>query len=547
MNRAACDYMNIKPVNHSGKNILALGISSDFSVPISENQSESTIKIFRKDLTFILRGTHLEDSPQTGSTLWTIDPLEGKTLRTSGSPCTATEHELNAIIESVSEGIYVTDGEGKTLRVNSAFQRITGIKAEDVEGVGVDDLIKNDVFRKSATLSVLNEKRQISMIETLKIGKEVLLTGTPVFDDEGNIFRVVTTLRDIKRLNNLQKQLAEFQEKTELYEKEVSHLRLQQMNMEDIVINSPKMHEIVETAIRMGGVNTNILISGESGVGKEIIAKIIHKAGTGENSPLITCNCSAIPESLIESELFGYEGGAFTGAKKEGSPGMFELAKGGTLFLDEIGELSLNFQAKFLRAIQEKEITRVGGTKSIKLDFRLIAATNRDLEEMVRKRMFRSDLFYRLNVVPISIPPLRERKDSITAFVYKFLEIFNKQFNRNVQISPEALQLLEDYDWPGNVRELKNIIERMVVLVVGNVIRENDVPAYIKGLQMTLVDGGITVNNIMPLKKAIADLESQLLEKTYKKYKSTRKAAEVLGISQSQISRKLGRYGIYEE
>ena len=495
----------------------------------------------------LFKSTPCEAGPGSAGLLWTIDLIDTENHpKQDSSFCRTTEQELNAIIESVSDGIYVTDGEGKTLRVNTAFQQITGIKAEDVEGINVDDLIKKDVFRKSATLSVLSERRQISMVEELKIGKEVLLTGTPIYDEDGNIFRVVTTLRDIKSLNSLKRQLAEFQEQTQLYKKEVSHLRLQQMNMEDIVINSQTMHEIVETAIRVGGVNTNVLITGESGVGKDIIAKIIHKTGSGEDAPLITCNCSAIPESLIESELFGYVGGAFTGAKKEGSPGMFELAKGGTLFLDEIGELSLNFQAKFLRAIQEKEITRVGGNKPIKLDFRLIAATNRDLEEMVRKRLFRSDLFYRLNVVPITIPPLRDRSDSITAFVYKFLELYNKQFNRSVQINPEALQLLEDYDWPGNVRELKNIIERMVVLVVGNVIQEKDVPSYIKGIQTTSPDGEVTVHNIMPLKTAVEDLEFQLLKKTYGKYKSTRKAAQILGISQSQISRKLSKYGLYQ-
>ena len=226
---------------------------------------------------------------------------------------------------------------------------------------------------------------------------------------------------------------------------------------------------------------------------------------------------------------------------------MFELAKGGTLFLDEVGELSLSIQAKFLRAIQEKEITRVGGRNPINVDFRLIAATNKDIASLVEKKLFRRDLFYRLNVVPIYIPPLRERRDSITIFVYKFLELFNKQFKRSIQISPEALQLLENYSWPGNVRELKNIIERMVVLVVGNVIKEKDVPQYIRGAEANFSSGKVIVSNIMPLKTAISEVESQLLEKTYKKYRSTRKTAQILGLSQSQISRKLGKYGIYSK
>ncbi len=544
MNPKAETILKLNTDKHTGRVLWETDLAPEILLILTSKKTGYTHRLDVGGESILVKGLPFSDKTEAKGSIWIIQ-------RTSDAPetdsliCKTTEQELNAIIESVSDGIYVTDGKGITLRVNSAFQQITGIKENDVKGLHVEDLIKMDVFRKSATVSVLAEKRQVSMVENLKIGKEVLLTGTPVFDNNNEIFRVVTTLRDIESLNELKKKLAVSQEKTKLYEKELFQLRLQQMDMENVVINSRQMHEAVQTAMRLGEVNSNVLISGESGVGKDIIARIIHKTGLGEDAPLITSNCGAIPESLIESELFGYEGGAFTGAKKEGSPGLFELARGGTLFLDEIGELPISFQSKFLRAIQEKEIRRVGGNKPIKLDFRLIAATNRDLEEMVSRKLFRSDLFYRLNVVPLNIPPLRERRESIVIFVYKFLEVYNRQFNRVVQISPEALQILEDYDWPGNVRELKNLIERLVVLVVGNVIEANDIPRYIRSVHSEETENQISLHGIMPLNRAIEELEYQLLTKTYKKYSSTRETAKILGISQSQVSRKLTKYNIY--
>lgn len=544
LNSKAEKLLKLSAEKHTGKCLWEIDISPEILLLLTSKKTGVPHRLYTGGETIYMNGLPFSDNSSSVGFIWMIqkNPEAGEI---NPYLCNATEQELNAIIESVSDGIYVTDGNGFTLRVNSAFQRITGIKAKDVQGRHVEELIRMDVFRKSATVSVLAEKRQVSMVEKLKIGKEVLLTGTPVYDDKHEIFRVVTTLRDIESLNELQKKLAASQEKTKLYEKELFQLRLQQVDMENVVINSRQMHEAVQMAIRLGEVNSNVLISGESGVGKDIIARIIHKTGLGGDAPLITCNCGAIPESLIESELFGYEGGSFTGSKKEGSPGLFELSRNGTLFLDEIGELSLNFQAKFLRAIQEKEIRRVGGNKSIKLDFRLIAATNKDLEDMVKKKLFREDLFYRLSVVPLHIPPLRERKESIIIFVYKFLEVFNKQFNRSVQISPGALQILEDYNWPGNIRELKNLIERLVVLVLGNVIEAADIPRHIRSSLTEEIENPISLRNIMPLDKAVEELELQLLTKAYKKYPSTRETAKILGISQSQVSRKLSKYNIY--
>ena len=320
INQAANSFLEIKNINTIGKSIWEVGISSELLVTLTHNYSKKEIRLIKNEKNYILRCNSFEYNTNFSGWIWSIDFFSiDDDIKIKNVINSASEQELNAIIESVSDGIYVTDGKGKTLRVNSAFEQITGIKSRDVVGKNVDKLVEKDIFRKSVTLSVLEEKRQISMVEELKIGKEVLLTGIPVYDDKGNIFRVVTTLRDIKGLNTLKKQLAEFQVKNQLYKKEVSYLRFRQMNMDDVVISSPIMQEVVETAIRVSEVNSNVLITGESGVGKEIISRIIHKSGLGEDAPLITCNCSAIPESLIESELFGYVGGAFTGARKEGS------------------------------------------------------------------------------------------------------------------------------------------------------------------------------------------------------------------------------------
>jgi len=546
INPAAEQLLGVRLKNVLNRSVWDIGIPSEILIALTPDEAGKVRRLDVRGETVIIKGEPYRTSDKTTGTLWIFQKTGGNLQKGEGNH-TPVEQELNAIIESVSDGIYVTDGKGYTLRVNSAFQQITGIKAEEVVGKHVEELLAMDVFRKSATVSVLEQQKQVSMVEQLKIGKEVLLTGTPVYNDKNEIFRVVTTLRDVELLDDLRKQLAESQEKTKLYEKELFELRLQQMDMDDIVITSRPMREIVQMAMRLGEVNSNVLLTGESGVGKDIIAKIIHKTGCGEDAPLITCNCGAIPESLIESELFGYEGGAFTGAKKEGSPGLFELSLGGTLFLDEIGELPYSFQAKFLRAIQEREIKRVGGKNTIKLDFRLIAATNRNLEDMVKEKLFRSDLYYRLNVVPIFIPPLRERSESIVSFVYKFLQKYNRQFGRNMQISPEALQMLEDYEWPGNVRELKNTIERLVVLAVNDVIKPADLPRNIRGEHPVEKPGHILVSDIMPLSKAVDELEYQLLSKTYSKYPSTRKTARILGISQSQVSRKLSKYNLYTQ
>lgn len=452
--------------------------------------------------------------------------------------------ELDTMIESISDGIYVTDGEGTTLRINSAYERITGIQDAEVIGRNMEDLVQEGVYSESVTMLVLEEREPVTIVHKIKTGKEVLITGTPVFDEDGKIVRVVTTVRDLAELNTLKQQLAETRKLSERYHSELVQLRLQQLNLENVVIQSEAMQNVIKLALRVGEVNSTVLITGESGVGKEIVARTIHANGRADEGPLIKVNCGAIPENLLESELFGYDKGAFTGARKEGKPGLFEVSEGGTLFLDEIGELSLNLQVKLLRAIQDKEIVRVGGVNPVKIDARIIAATNRNLEQMVKEGKFREDLYYRLNVVPIHVPPLRERCEDVLPLVHHFLGRFNRQFKTSKRFSPEAMEALERYDWPGNVRELENTVERLVVLTSEDLVEFGALPEYIRREEFMKTPSNIVVPGLMPLEDAVEEVEKQLIAKTLQKYSTTREVAKALGVSQPTIVRKMKRYGL---
>jgi len=449
--------------------------------------------------------------------------------------------ELDAIIESSYDGFYITDGNGYTLRINSAYSRITGIKPEEVIGKHMKELVDKGVYSQSVTLLVLKKKKPVTIMHDIKTGKRVLITGNPVFNEKGEIERVVTNVRDITELNRLKKQLEETKELTQRYHMELQELRNKQQELDGIVAKSTEMRKTIEMAEKVAKVDSTVLILGESGVGKEILAKIIHASSRRNNGPFIKVNCAAIPETLLESELFGYEGGSFTGAKKKGKPGMFELARNGTIFLDEIGELPLNLQPKLLRVIQDRELIRVGGSHPVELDVRIIAATNRDLEEMVRKGKFREDLFYRLNVVPITIKPLRERKDDILPLIVHFVERFNKKYQLNKRFASTTVDILMEYTWPGNIRELENMIERLMVMVNDDVIQPHHLPGRIKGTALT-INHLLKDDAIIPLKKAVAETEKNLIKKALEKYKTTRKAAKALGIDQSTVVRKAQKY-----
>ncbi|SHH51710.1 PAS domain S-box-containing protein [Caloranaerobacter azorensis DSM 13643] len=446
--------------------------------------------------------------------------------------------ELEAVIESSYDGLVVTDGNGRILKTNSAWRKMVGYKTKKEESV--KDMENKNIIFPSATLLVLKEKRRISFIQYAHNDKEYLATATPIFDNDSSVKMVVTNIRDIDELNRLREQIEETR-KLQKYHKETKRIKYKDYYNENIVVNSIEFGEVLGLASSVAKVDSTVLILGESGVGKEIVANFIHNLSIRKDKPFIKINCGAIPENLIESELFGYETGAFTGAKKKGKPGLIELADEGTLFLDEIGELPLNLQVKLLRVIQERKIMRIGGIKEKYVDVRIIAATNRDLYKMVQRGEFRADLYYRLNVVPIEIPPLRKRKTDILPLCYHFLDIFNSKYRCNKRLSKSVEKILEDYNWPGNVRELENLIERVVVTTPGDIIDVKDLPMFL--LENTN-DGSkkIDIEGIMPLREAVELVEKKLIKRAYKQCKSTYEMAKVLGVNQSTVVRKIQKY-----
>ncbi|QGT98660.1 Transcriptional regulator [Candidatus Syntrophocurvum alkaliphilum] len=479
------------------------------------------------------------DSEQIGRVLVLRDISEIETMIQKSEYTKRLNRELEAIIESSFDGLYVTDGQANTLRLNKGFERIMGITQEQCVGRNMKELVDRGVFSRSGTLVALETGDRATLTLTASTGKEALVTSNPIYDEKGNIILVVTNVRDITELNELQRRLERVEGLQELYKTELQQMKLE--NSRKLIMNSTKMKELINMAMRVADVDSTVLIQGESGVGKELIAETIHFNSNRNDTPFIRLNCGAIPENLLESELFGYEAGAFTGANKNGKVGLFELAQGGILFLDEIGELPLNLQVKLLRVLQDKEIMRVGGVKPIKVNTRIIAGTNRDLMSMVDKNLFRLDLYYRLNVIPITVPPLRERREDIPALMNYFINEFNQKYGMKKRLDNKVYNNLIEYNWPGNVRELENLIERLVVTSIDNTININDLPSsYIKTSSTMLEDD----KQIIPLQQAVENTERKLLENAFSRYRTSYQVAQALKVNQSTIVRKVHKYGI---
>lgn len=447
--------------------------------------------------------------------------------------------ELDAIIENSYDGIYITDRQGVTWKTNSAIERITGIPKEYYIGKNVNALIKRGILEDSVTHKVVEQRRIISVVQKNYAGKETLITGAPVFNEEGNVEKVVTNIRDLSNLNELQAELSKVHKLKDKYKKEIDRLKNKSDQSGEIITNSNKMKTIYETADRIVNIDATVLILGETGVGKDVLAKYIYNHGVRfKEGEFIKINCGAIPPELLESELFGYESGAFTGASQKGKPGMFEMADKGILFLDEIGELPLALQVKLLRVLQEGEIQRIGGTKPKKVDVRVMAATNRNLISRIEQGDFREDLYYRLNVIPITIPPLKERRDDILALTRLFLNQANDKYKMTKELDYELKEFFYSYNWPGNIRELANLIERLVVTTPSEVITMENLPAEYGESK------NATVNTVVPLKHAVEMAEEKVLSLAVKKYASTYDIAKALETSQPTVVRKLKKYSL---
>lgn len=444
---------------------------------------------------------------------------------------------LVAILDSIYDGLYITDGQANTILINQAYQVISGLRPEEVLGENMRDIVARGLIDRSGTLRVMETKAPVTLEQTFRTGKEALITSTPCFNEAGEISMVITVVRDMTELYGLQEKYRESEERRKA---EMGFLRRHQQFSSRLVANDPKTVDTLSRAKKVAALDTTILLLGETGVGKEQFARFIYENSQRADQSFISINCGAIPPTLIESELFGYERGAFTGAKREGKMGVFESADKGTVFLDEIGDLPLEMQVHLLRVLQEMQITRVGGTRSIPVNVRIIAATNRDLLDMVHKKTFREDLYYRLNVVPIEIPPLRERPGDVVPLVQTFLRETNKKYRFQKVFSPAALKAIQKYNWPGNVRELKNVVEQAVILSDQNEILPSDLPiaCCFGGERAQQSHAGTAFS----LKKAVARFEYQYICEAYDQYKNVRDAAASLGMDPATFVRKRKKY-----
>ncbi|MCB2227119.1 MAG: sigma 54-interacting transcriptional regulator [Desulfarculaceae bacterium] len=449
--------------------------------------------------------------------------------------------QLEAIFETSHDGLYIADGNAVTVRVNSAYEKITGLKRENLLGRNTRDLVEEKFFDHSVTLEVLQKGRSVTIMQNIRGSKQVMVTGTPILDDEGKVALVVTNVRDMTSLNNLRGQLEQSRLLSSRYYQSLIEQEQYESALTDMVVKSSAMELVLAKAVKVAAVDAVVLITGESGVGKTLLARTIHRMSGRRHRPLVKINCGAIPASLMESELFGYRKGAFTGADPAGKAGLMEAAHKGTIFLDEVAELTPAMQVKLLQVIEEGVFTRVGDTSPTKVDVRVIAATNRELKREVASGRFRQDLFYRLNVVPIEIPPLRQRREDIPLFCKRFLEGYEKSQGMKKRLAPEVVDALMGYAFPGNVRELMNVLERMAIMSEGELIGAPDLPA-----ELRQAPGGALASGL-GLRQAVEASEAAIIQGALEAHHTLSQAAKALGVHPTTLWRKMVKYGLRED
>lgn len=455
--------------------------------------------------------------------------------------------DFKHVVEALDDSIFITDNKGVCIYVNPAHQRNTEILPQEVLGRNVRDIVsEGKLFTGGATLDVLKEQKKVFRLSTVNktnppsVGYTV---GVPLFNEDGSLHQVVVSSRPVLSLQALQEDYGKFLQEANSIGKESIRIISENNYPSKRLAGSSSSLQKIETTIQMAApTDATILITGESGVGKEVVADEICRLSQRSSKPFIKVNCASIPANLLESELFGYEQGAFSGAVKHGKPGLFEIANGGTILLDEIGEMSLDLQAKLLRAIQNKEIMRVGGTHPINLDLRFLAATNADLKKKVTEGTFRQDLYYRLNVIPIKVPPLRERLDDLEDLIKHFMEYFAAKHHRTFSLTESQLSMMKLYSWPGNIRELENVIEYLTICASGaNSVNDEMLQGL---LDFSQADETNTFSSGSTLSSSLENYEKHLIESVLRSSGNLRDAGAKLGVNASTISRKIKQYGI---
>ncbi|MBU5635198.1 sigma 54-interacting transcriptional regulator [Geomonas sp. Red69] len=486
----------------------------------------------------------LLDQEQVGAVCVFVESTELEEMAKQMEFFQGLTRELDTIIDSSSDGLWICDADANVVRINPASERINNVQAKDVVGRNMRDLINARVFDRSATLEVIRTRARVNLLQQRE-GRKLITTATPVFDSADRITRVVVSERDITEIDNLQRELEDQEAIKDQFRNQMLEMQQeQQLENQQIIARSPAMLKALRQALKVAKVESTVLILGPSGVGKGLFADLIHKNSERANKPLIKINCGAIPESLIESELFGYDKGAFTGAQSGGKPGYFELADGGILFLDEIAELPLPSQVKLLRFMEDGTIMRLGSTRPREVKVRILAATHRNLEQMVEEGKFRLDLYYRLKVIPIHVPSLKERKECLLPLILHYIEWYAKKHKTGKRLSRAACDTLLGYPFPGNVRELMNLCERLVVMTETEVISLQDLPADVAKGDTSETAAPAQWPESMTLPQVIESTERALLAHALKSHGCQADLAEALGVSQPTIARKLKRYGL---
>lgn len=451
------------------------------------------------------------------------------------------------ILESINDAIYITDQEGTTLWINTVSETMFCLPRRVIIGRNVRDLEREGVFKPSVIRQALEEGKNVSVVQEVAEGRRYIATGHLVKNKEGNVIAAVAHCRDItevvKNATKLQ-EIEELLDKYSTYIREIANVRENGNGVEYINFGWKSNSRVTANKIieKIAAVDTMSLIMGETGSGKSLTAERIHSLSKRRTAPFVEINCASIPESLLESELFGYEKGSFTGATSKGKTGLIKAAEGGTLFLDEIGEMPLHLQAKILRFLQSKTYLPIGARESKQADVRIIAATNRDLESMVTEGTFRSDLFYRMNVLTVKMPALRESRNDIEDLAIYYLNRFNDKYNKNKHFSDGVIKTFLHYAWPGNVRELENLIERLVILSEEELIEEKDLPQ--KMMKQNTTSNVSYHSNKVTMPEVLEEMEKKMIIDAIEREHSTRKAAKFLGVTQSLLMRRIRKYNI---
>ncbi len=452
---------------------------------------------------------------------------------------------LIGILNALADGIYISDAVGTTLWLNNASEKLCGLSKSELIGRNVAELEAMGIFNPSINRMVLEAGKTTTTIQLVNNRSRFLVTGHIIPDEHGKPELIVGHARDITEAVRTSSQLEETVELLKRYSQEIDLMKREVQNsLSGALIGSSRSYlSLLELLKKVAIVDTTVLITGETGVGKTFHAEHIHRLSDRCDAPFIHVNCSAIPESLIESELFGYQKGAFTGASQTGKIGLVKMADKGTLFLDEISELPFHLQSKLLLLLQNKTYMPIGDTKTYTADVRIIAATNANLLDLVKIGKFRHDLYYRLNVLPINVPPLRERTEDIFPLLYFYLQKFNTKHNQKRKFSPEVLDVLHQYEWPGNVRELENLVERIVITARNDEIQNADLPEELRSISM-IDESLLALSSNLSLTERVEQIEAELIKQALKQHKSSRKTAAALGITQSLFMRRVKKYGI---